>query len=60
MNKSLMSYDPVTSRGRVPWPHFVRKLKVTVPQLSIMIIYNSTLSILIQWIRDLLSGDNLI
>ena len=33
--------------------------KWTVPQLSIMIIYNSTRSILIQWIRDILSGDNL-
>jgi len=31
----------------------------TVPHLSIMIIYNSTWSILIQWIRDILSGDNL-
>ena len=31
----------------------------TVPQLSIMIICNSTWSILIQWIRDILSGDNL-
>ena len=31
----------------------------TVPQLSIMIIYNSTWPILIQWIRDILSGDNL-
>ena len=31
----------------------------TVPQLSIMIIYNSTWSILMQWIRDILSGDNL-
>ena len=31
----------------------------TVPQLSIMIIYNSTWSILIQKIRIILSGDNL-
>ena len=31
----------------------------TVTQLSIMIIYNRTWSILIQWIRDTLSGDNL-
>jgi len=31
----------------------------TVPQLSIMIIYNSTWSILIQLIRIILSGDNL-
>jgi len=31
----------------------------TVLQLSVMIIYNSTWSILIQWIRDILSGDNL-
>jgi len=31
----------------------------TVPQLSIMIIYNSTWSILIQWTRVILSGDNL-
>jgi len=31
----------------------------TIPQLSIMIIYNSTWSILIQWIRDILSGDSL-
>jgi len=30
-----------------------------VPQVSIMIIYNSTWSILIQCIRDILSGDNL-
>jgi len=33
--------------------------KWTVPQLSIMIIYNCKWSILIQWIRDILSGDNL-
>ena len=33
--------------------------KWSVPQLSIMIIYNSTWSISIQWIRDILSGDNL-
>ena len=31
----------------------------TVPQLSFMIIYYSTWSILIQWIRAILSGDNL-
>ena len=31
----------------------------TDPQLSIMIIYNSSWSLLIQWIRNLLSGDNL-
>ena len=31
----------------------------TVPQLSIMVIYNSTWSILIQWIRDIVSGDNM-
>ena len=31
----------------------------TVPQLSIIIIYNSTWSILIQWIRNKLSCDNL-
>jgi len=31
----------------------------TVPQLSIMIIYNSSWSILIKWIRDIFSGDNL-
>ena len=31
----------------------------TVPQLLIMIIYNCTWSILIQWIRDILSGDKL-
>jgi len=31
----------------------------TVPQLSIMIIYNSIWSILIQWITGILSGDNL-
>jgi len=30
----------------------------TVPQLLIMIIYNSTWSILIQWIMVILSGDN--
>jgi len=30
--------------------------QMTVPQLSIMIIYNSTWSILSQWIRDILSG----
>jgi len=29
----------------------------TVPQLAIMINYNSTWQILIQWIRDILSGD---
>jgi len=34
-------------------------LQWTVPQLSLMIIYNSTWSILIQWIRAILSGDNL-
>ena len=33
--------------------------QLTVPQLSIMVIYNSTWSILIQWIMDILSGDNL-
>jgi len=32
----------------------------TVPNMSITIIYNSTWSILIQWIRDILSGDILI
>ena len=31
----------------------------TVPQLSIMIIYNCTWSMLIQWITVILSGDNL-
>ena len=31
----------------------------TVPQLSIMIIDNSTWSVLIQWIKVVLSGDNL-
>jgi len=31
----------------------------TVRQLSIMIIYNSTWSILIQWTRDILLGDKL-
>ena len=31
----------------------------TISQLSIMIIYYSTWQILIQWIRDVLSGDNL-
>jgi len=31
----------------------------TDPQLSIMIIYNSTWSILIQKLRIILSGDNL-
>jgi len=31
----------------------------TVPQLSIMVIYNSTWSVLIQWIMFILSGDNL-
>jgi len=31
----------------------------TVPQLSIMIIYNSTWSILIKWIKAILSGDSL-
>jgi len=35
------------------------KTQWTVPQLSIMIIYNSAWSILFQWIRDILSGDNL-
>jgi len=34
-------------------------LQWTVPQLSIMIIYNSTWSILIQWTRDILPGDKL-
>jgi len=34
----------------------LKKLQWSVPQLSIMIIYNSTLSILIQWIGDILSG----
>ena len=29
----------------------------SVPQLSIMIIYNSTWSILVSWISDILSGD---
>ena len=31
----------------------------TVLQLSIRIIYNSAWSILIQWIREILSGDDL-
>ena len=31
----------------------------TVPHLSIIIIFNSSWSILIQWIRDILVGDNL-
>jgi len=31
----------------------------SVSQLSIMIIYNSSWSILIQWISFILSGDNL-
>ena len=31
----------------------------TIPQMSIIIIYNITWSILIQWIRIKLSGDNL-
>ena len=31
----------------------------TVPQLSIMVIHNSTWSILIQWIMIILSDDNL-
>jgi len=31
----------------------------TVPQLSIMIIYNSAWQVLIQWIWDILSGGNL-
>jgi len=31
----------------------------TVPQLSVIIIFNRTLSILIQWIRVILSGDDL-
>ena len=38
---------------------FVKICLWTVPQLSIMIIYNSTWSILIQQIRIILSGDNL-
>ena len=33
--------------------------KWTVPQLPIMIIYKSTWSILIQYIRIIVSGDNL-
>jgi len=33
-------------------------LQWTVPQLPILIIYNSTWSILIQWIRGILSADN--
>jgi len=38
---------------------FIKGAQWTVPQLSIMIIYNSTWSFLIQWIMDILSGDNL-
>ena len=34
-------------------------LQWTDSRPSIIIIYNSTWSILIQWIRDILSGDNL-
>ena len=34
-------------------------IKWTVPQLSVIIIYNSAWSILIQWLRFILSGDNL-
>ena len=43
-----------------PISDMVRAFQWIVPQLSIMIIYNSTWAILIQQIRMILSGDNLI
>ena len=46
----LVSFTNTVARFTKEW---------TVPQLSIMIIYNSTWSILIQQIRIILSGDNL-
>ena len=65
-------YDcPFTQPGFTSFAWFLRKQRPlksqlwgttdqwTVPQLSIMIIYNSAWSILIQWIRDILSGNNL-
>jgi len=36
-----------------------KQIHWTVPQMSIIIIYNSTWSILIQYIRIKLKGDNL-
>ena len=44
----------LTICGTIHWA-----VEWTVPQLSVMIIYNSTWSILIQQIRIILSGDNL-
>ena len=48
------------SQATDPFKSVSRKLQEwTVPQLSIMIIYNCTQSILIQQIRMILSADNL-
>ena len=46
-----ISLNYTRCHGQVQW---------TVPQLSIIIIYNYTWSILIQWVRDILLGDDLV
>jgi len=50
MNLGVETYIKYRAMSDIQW---------TVPQLSIMIIYYSTWSIFIQWIRVIMSGDNL-
>jgi len=46
-------------RYKRTWKQYKHRTLWTVPQMSIFIIYNSTWSIVIQWIRVMNFGDNL-